>query len=171
VRFAFWRRNHTQDGLRPLTLVSGRHPIAVLMLVWSVIAGVLYLFGSPPPASITQSLPATVVYAWYALLTIGSTVALIGVFGRAAPLERLVTSLLIERLGLTPLGVGALVWAIAIFAVGGTRGLGSGGLTAAYGAACLIRTLQITRYLRRIRTARVEGQVVPLLVLGERPPP
>jgi hypothetical protein len=132
--------------VRPF-IVTGRYrPHELLLLVVSVVTGVAYLLGSPPPTSVAALLPHWQTYTWAAgLLASG----VMGIFGCAWRRD-LELGLQAERAAMLIGGGALLLYTVSVFALGGRRALLAGGITAAWTAANLWRAWQIGRDLREI---------------------
>lgn len=122
---------------RPLVVVSGRHrPHEILLLVVSLITGVAYSVGAPPPASVAALLPGWALLVWSIGLTLSGVLGLAGVFW----------SLRLEQASML-LGAAALVWYTAAVAPFGWRALFAGAISTAWAVANLVRAGQIRRDL------------------------
>jgi len=128
---------------------EGRNPFEVLMLGWSVLSGVYFLFFEPPPGSITEDLPPLVVITWYTLLCIGGLVGLVGVW-----LRSLTLSLLVERAAMLIVAPSALLYTVALFSLSGSpvRAFGSASIVLTFAVSSLIRFIRINAHLQRLRT-------------------
>jgi hypothetical protein len=115
-----------------------------MLLAVSVLVGVAFILGSPPPGSLATSLPGWEIHAW-AIAMLGSGV--VGLFGQSV--RRDVGLSLRLEMGAMLVGSGALLlYTTAVFAVGGWRGLVAGGITAAWTAANVWRVAQIRADLK-----------------------
>lgn len=124
---------------------SGRNPFQLWMLSACVLSGVVGLTGPGENSSaISRLLPGWETTAWYVGL---AAFGLIGLFGAVR------NNLLIERVGMAGLSTLALLYAVGVVAVAGTRGLFAALLIAAFAAACVTRFLQINRDLRVLARA------------------
>lgn len=130
---------------RPLVVVSGRHrPHEILLLAVSVIVGVAYTIGAPPPTSITALMPGWALHVWSAGLVISGVVGLVGTISRR------VWALQLEQAAML-IGAGALIWYTAAVIPFGWRSLFAGLISVAWAAANLARAEQIRRDLRSAR--------------------
>jgi hypothetical protein len=100
--------------------------------------------------TIERTLPPGLIVAWYAMLAIGSFVALSGVFWRE-PLA----GLLIERAGLLFLIAATVIYSFALLYAAGFRGAAAASFVVAFAAASSIRAIDIGRILVRIRAVAV----------------
>jgi hypothetical protein len=116
----------------------------MLLLVLSVLVGVAYLAGSPPPGSVAALIPPWEITIWAAgLLLSGAT----GLFS-AWPRTDILLSLRVE-LGSMLIGAGSLLlYVAAVVQYAGLSGLLAGGATAAWTVANLLRAVQIRHELR-----------------------
>lgn len=130
---------------RPVVVISGRHkPHQTLLLAVSVLTGVAYTVGAPPPSSVAALLPHWAVLIWAAGLGVSGVVGLIAVFARRAWAPQ------VEQASML-LGAGALIWYTAAVASFGWRGLFAAAVSVAWAAANLVRAAQIRHDLRRSR--------------------
>lgn len=130
---------------RPLVVVSGRHrPHEILLLAVSVVTGVAYTIGAPPPTSITALMPGWALHVWSAGLVISGVVGLVGTISRR------VWALQLEQAAML-IGAGALIWYTAAVIPFGWRSLFAGLISVAWAAANLARAEQIRRDLRSAR--------------------
>lgn len=128
---------------------EGRNPFEVLMLIWATLSGFYFLFFATPPGSITEDIPRWVVTAWYILLCTGGLVGLVGVW-----LKSLTLSLLVERAAMLIVSPSALLYAVALFSLSGSR-LRVFGLTGAvliFALSSFIRFVRINVQLRKLRS-------------------
>lgn len=129
----------------PLLVRSGRNPFEVLMLAACVATGAV---GLCEPGStfnvITALLPAWEVSTWYAGLTVGGLVSLVGVFWSG------VMSLLVERVGLIMLMCLTLAYSAAVITQVGVKGTLPILFTGMFAVACAIRFVYITTDLKRM---------------------
>lgn len=122
---------------------SGRSPFELFMLAACVLSGIAGLLESKTwSTSITNTLPAWQVVAWYSGILVCGAVS----FGGAV--TRGVTSLLVERFGLSMLAGWTLLYSVVVIMQAGVRGLFVALLVAAFAAASVARVVQITRDLR-----------------------
>lgn len=127
-------------------VVGRQRPHEVLFLVWSLIFGVAGLTTAPAPASIAALVPHWETAAWSATLAVSGAVGLVGISVR----RNWVLGLRVEA-GAQLIGTGALlIYAAAVFLVGGWRGLFAGGLIVMWMLANLWRVWQISRDLKEI---------------------
>lgn len=123
---------------RPVLVISGRHrPHEILLLVVSVITGLAYTIGAPPPASIEALLPGWALLVWSVGLALSGVVGLSGVLWSPR----------IEAAGML-LGTGALLWYSAAVTPFGWRGLFAGMICTSWAVANLWRALQIRQDLK-----------------------
>lgn len=124
---------------RPLVVVSGRHrPHELLLLVVSLVTGLAYTIGAPPPASVAALMPAWALHVWSAGLLVS------GVLGLAGALTQRSWSLQVEQAGML-IGAAALVWYTGAATPYGWRALFAGLVSVAWAAANIARAAQIRR--------------------------
>lgn len=127
---------------RPVVLISGRHrPHEILLLVVSLVTGVAYTVGAPPPTSVAALMPSWALHVWSLGLALSGAIGLVGAIARRPWALRL------EQAGML-LGAGALCWYAAAVAPFGWRALFAGAITMAWAGANLVRAVQIERDLR-----------------------
>ncbi|TCO57113.1 hypothetical protein [Actinocrispum wychmicini] len=132
-----------------LTIRSGRHPHEIVLLAFTLLSGLTGFFGYSQAASnaILLLLPRAYGQAFYLGLAASAAIALAGICWRG------IVGPLVERAGLL-INTGLyLFFALAIFTVGGVRGVGFGFTLIAFSVANVVRVLQIRRDLRAIRAA------------------
>lgn len=123
---------------RPL-VIAGRHrPHEILLLALSLLIGVAYSIGAPPPTSLAASLAGWAVLVWSIGLALSGGIGLVGVFW----------SLRFEQAGML-LGAAALLWYAAAVTPFGWRALFAGGISLAWATANLARAVQIQREVTR----------------------
>ncbi len=127
-------------------LAASRHPFETYLLALAVVSGVPLIFGGGNSRTIDASLPPTLVVVWGVMLTVGSSMALVGSYWRG----RQITGLVLERAGLVGVGGAAIVYAVAALLAVGSDALFSSCITAGFGAACFA---QARRIALRIATA------------------
>lgn len=133
---------------RPVLVIAGRHrPHELLLLALSLLLGLAYTLGSPPPESVAAQMPPPLVHVWSVGLLLSGLVGLVGVLSPVS-LER---GLSLE-LGAMLLGAAALtVTTAAVFNYAGAKGLFGGAFSAAWVLANVGRSIQIVRDLREVR--------------------
>lgn len=127
---------------------SGRHPFEILLHLWAVLNGAVYLVGAVDrPNSIRESLPRWVQVAWFGLLVGGGLTGLVGAWlqGRTGHVEQ---GLRVEGAGLCFLVAGVLLYTSALFTTNGMNAFGAGTFTGSYGIACLWRIRHIRKETR-----------------------
>jgi len=132
----------------PVVVIVGRQRAhEVLLLAMSVIIGVAYIIGGPPPRSLAALLHPAVFKGWAVLMLITGAAGLVGCLYRG----RVETALGIERGAMTAQFGALLIYATVLFAYAGMSALLAGLITAGWAAADLARAVQISRDLRRLR--------------------
>lgn len=137
------RRSQFQQGNPDLVQAV---PFEVTGLLGALFGGVTVFFTRQQPNSITSALPEWAGIAWSAGLAFGAAIALLGIFWRWDPDD----SLLVEQVGLVAAGAASVVYAVALAVAANNLGTAAPiGLIAGFGAACLWRSTQILRAVRR----------------------
>jgi len=137
-------------GAAPAFIFTARHsPFEVAFLLLSIVVGVVTMFGGSTSPSLTAF---TEVLPWF-LPAWGAGLAAGGIAGVASVFMTLPGSLIIERIALSLLATLYSSYAIAVFAISGTRGLGTGLLVGCVVAGSTFRILAINRDIRLIGRA------------------
>jgi hypothetical protein len=127
---------------RPVVVISGRHrPHEIFLLAVSLLLGLAYTLGAPPPTSVAALMPDWAQHVWAGGLLLSGVVGLLGALTQRS------WSLQTEQAGML-LGAAALFWYAAAVAPYGWRALFAGAVCLAWAAANLTRALQIRRDLR-----------------------
>lgn len=122
---------------RPIVIVSSRHrPHEILLLFVSLVTGLAYTVGAPPPQSVTALLPGWAVRVWAVGLAASGVVGLAGVMSRRG------WSLQVEQAAML-LGAAALLWYTAAVLPFGWRALFAGAVSIGWAVANLTRAAQI----------------------------
>lgn len=144
------------DRTRLSRIVTGAHrPHQVVLLVFSVVAGLVYAFRrAPEPKSFDQLISPVVLGVWYTLLLMGGLTGLVGSFWR----RNVYRGLMLEQASMVMLCSALALYASAAFLAAGWAATGAGGSLAAWCASCGWRWFQIARDLRLLRQFRVPPQ-------------
>lgn len=127
---------------RPLVVIAGRRSAhELLFLVVSLVVGIAYTIGSPPPTSVAALMPGWALHIWSAGLTLS------GVLGLAGLLLRRSWALQVEQAGML-IGAAALVWYTASVVPFGWKALLAGCISVAWALANVVTALQIRHDLR-----------------------
>lgn len=120
-----------------------RHPLVLFLLAWAASIGVggaaAALVGGPRPSAAGQ-LPWWLDGSWYALLGVGATLVIVGMWWRDP-----IAGVLIARAGYWPLGAGSVVYAAALWLSGQHR---SAVIIGGFAVACVWRASVIRRDVR-----------------------
>ena len=132
---------------RPIVVVAGRdRPHELLFLGLSLLSGISYLLGAPPPGSITALMPPWEIHAWAGGLLASGLIGLVGCWWRGNHARGLGL-----EMGAMLIGSGALLlYSVAAFSLGGWRALFAGGIGVTWMAANLLRAGQIRSDLRNL---------------------
>lgn len=139
--------------MSPARRLSDRHPFEIYVLVWALVTSAPAAVGLVEvPNSISRQLPGWPSRLWAIALTVGCLTALAGLawhrprFPYISP-----TALGMEQVGLTIVGVAAVLYAAsALFAVGAAA-LIPVGVILGFGVACFVQVWKINRILRQSR--------------------
>lgn len=130
---------------RPVLVLTGRHrPHEILLLAVSLLLGVAYTVGAPPPASVTALLPAWAVHVWAAGMGVS------GALGLAAVAVRWSRALQVEQAAML-IGAAALIWYTVAVLPLGWRSLLAVAISVAWTSANMWRATQIHRDLKSLR--------------------
>lgn len=128
-----------------LLVRNGRDPFELLFLVAALLVGIAGLLFDASSPNLRSALPGSLLMWWQAGLISG---ALISLYGISYPPP---VSLLIERTGLLLLAGLCGAYAVAII-VNAAEGLATGLFVGfAFSGASLLRSIQITRDLKRVK--------------------
>ncbi len=152
--------------VRPVKVVTGRHPFEVAILAAAAICGLALAVTDTSPRSAATAMPGLIQVMWQVLLIGGGVIGLVGVWWPGRILAQLGT----EMVGVLLLGTATSMYAVALFTVSGAQALAAGSFVTAAALASWSRVWQIVRDLRRTAAAELRGEMkaVPLLV-EERP--
>lgn len=122
------------------------NPFEAYLLAAASTQGVLVALGVAHSAALDATLGAApwLRWTWAALMALGGCAAILGLYWPADPF----TGVEIKRVGLVATGFGALIYAFAVWSLG-RSGVITGLSSAAFAAACFVRTWQVTQLLRR----------------------
>jgi hypothetical protein len=138
----------------PLPLLSGRlHDHEQFLLAWSVLVGVTYALGAPPPLSLADSIPEWMFISWAVIVGLSGLIGLAGCHWRG----RIDVALEIERAALLMQGGCWLLFAGCIMGYAGLIGLTAAGIVIAWAGANLSRAWRITKALAADRVEQAEG--------------
>src|SRR5438552_4747903 len=128
---------------RPVVIFTGqRRPHEIFLLMISVLTGVAYLVGAPPPGSVTALLPYWAIVVWAAGLATSGVIGLVASVGRDG------WTLKLEQAAML-LGTGALMWYTFSVLQFGWKSLVAEAISIAWALANLTRAAQIHRDMTR----------------------
>lgn len=134
----------------PLEIRSGKHPHEVALLIAAAFGGVCgLLFFSTLASTTVRALPIPFGHVLYAGLAVGAGIALAGVFSKGLWGART------ECIGLWFMSGHCAAYAVGIFAAAGPGGSLIIGFMVAFGAANLIRAVQIGNEIEQMEAARI----------------
>ncbi|MFK3980471.1 hypothetical protein ACI2K4_08840 [Micromonospora sp. NPDC050397] len=153
--------------MRPLPIISGRHPFEVTLLVAAVVCGSGLVLADARPRSVAVTMPEAVQAIWEVGLIVGGLLGLVGITWRG----QLSTGLGLELGAIVLFGTTTGMYTIAIFATSGRAGLAAGTFVGAVSAASHWRSTQIVRDLRRLAQIGAACTLVEVPLLVERESP
>lgn len=132
-------------------LRSGRNPFEMFLLGACVLSGIVgVLAPAATEGAVARVLPPWAGSVWYAGLFVGAGISFTGVLLRG------LKSLLVERVGLLLLAGFFGVYAFAVFALAGWRGVFVSLFVAAFAVAATARFVQIGRDLKKAEAPHAE---------------
>jgi hypothetical protein len=150
-----WRKTALWDRLllppskpRPMGLIAVQMSINPFEMYWLIgicIIGVLYIFGLQAPSSVAILLPGWAVKLWAVNLGIGGIIGLAGGLWR----RKLLTGLALYQFGWGQIGLGTLIYGLALLISFGSTALMPGLSNLLWALACFTRVLQVQRFLQR----------------------
>jgi hypothetical protein len=132
---------------RRLVPPSRTSPYEVLLLALGVVLGTTQATGVSVSAALNDTLPEHVAQVWGAMLALGSAVAIVGI---SYSFRDVYTSHVMERIGTILVGVGAIIYALAVWS-SDVHSYYSVGVNLGFGTASLWRAWQITDDFRRAK--------------------
>lgn len=112
-------------------------PRAVFILVMSVFAGLAALALNVAPGSLHAVMPEWAVITWGILLTLGSTITIVGMA------RQTIGGIIAEQIGCVTVGATTVFYAGVAFAEYGTDVMQSVSIILAWGLSCGIRWIQL----------------------------
>lgn len=135
--------------MSPYRQVPERHPYETVLLAVFLVYGVSAITGlAPLPPSIREQVVHPLFrLTWAALLGLGAGLALAGLVApRKAGVVK-VTPVLLERVGITFVGIANSFYALVLVTTNGEAALYPAALTAAFGVASLLQARRLRRWL------------------------
>lgn len=118
------------------------NPFELFMLAAVAIIGVIIMLGLAPPTALRHLLPDFLVYVWATNLGLGGACGLIGGLW-SRHLDR---GLAAYQFGWGLVGVGTLVYGIALLVVFKAPAIGPGVQNVLFALACFTRVIQVQRF-------------------------
>jgi hypothetical protein len=153
--------------MRPVRLVSGRHPFEMTSLFTAVACGIGMIGFDSRPRSVAVAMPTVLEQVWEIGLIVAGVGGLCGITWRGQP----ATGLGMELGSLVSLGAITGMYAIALLVVSGWPALTAGSFIAGIAVASWWRCAQIARDLGRLARVSAVGDIVEVPLLVERDPP
>lgn len=125
---------------------ESRHPFELYLLTALAVTGIPTAFGEPTAGSIEAALPEWAVLVWGITLCGGAVTALVGI---ALLVRSPANGLLLEQLGLGWVAAATIFYSIVILRTQGMSGLTAAAFVLGFGAACVVRCIQIQRSINR----------------------
>jgi hypothetical protein len=133
--------------MRPIVVVTGRQrPHEVLLTAVSVLVGLAFTLGSPPPGSVVALLPRWEIHVWAGMLLASGLVGVVGLWRW----RDVGAGLRLEAAAMLSGSGALLMYVVAVFLASGIRALLAGGFVAAWAVANVWRADQIRRELKGI---------------------
>lgn len=123
---------------------DSRHPFELLLIILCVIGSPAIIWGSATPGSIQAALSSTEQDIWGGILMFGGVVSLAGVLW-----PKRTNGLLMEQVGMVAIGVGMVMYCVAVGVTNGVTGLFASSLSGMIALACFIRWGMIQKSLKR----------------------
>lgn len=142
--------------LKPDPLGVPRSPLAVYLLVLTVVSGLVTLLGATTSGAVAEQLPGLAARIWGALLTVGGGFTLLGMYWQGL----VTTGLLLKRMGMFVMVVTTAIYAVAVVATAGLQGAYVAGLIAGYSVACAVQYHALDARVRAIVEATKQGTTV-----------
>lgn len=128
---------------RPVLIIARhRPPHELLLLAVSVVTGIAYTIGVPPPSSVAALLPHWAVLVWAGGLVVSGVIGLVAMVGRRL-------SMLQAEQASMLFGAAALIWYTVALIPFGAKALFAASISIAWAVANLARAVQIRHDLRR----------------------
>lgn len=132
--------------LKPDPLGVPRNPFAVFLLCLALASGTITLLGTPASTSMEAALPELAVRTWGGTLAFGSWITLVGMYWQ----RDISTGLLMKRIGMLSLMIGASFYTITLLASEGIRVLFPASTVFCFGVAAFVQYRNINRRIRFI---------------------
>ena len=126
-----------------------RNPLAIYLLVLTLLSGISTVVGVPTSGSIEAELPTSLAKAWGTMLVLGSGASLLGVFW----LGDVRTGLVVKRFGMFTLTVAAFVYGVVLIIAAGMDAAYVTGIIFGFGLATLLQWRKINRRIHAILRA------------------
>lgn len=129
--------------------IRSRHPFQLFMLIASFLYSLPGLaFTGIRPGSVQETVGPVGTIVWSIFLCLGTGAALLGIFGFRSDRA---TGLTLEGLGLLSAGSATAYYALIVVYANGPTALFSALVMVAFGAACIVRAVQLRNLLRAVR--------------------
>lgn len=136
--------------LKPDPLGVPRHPLAVYLLVLAAVSGAAQFVGIVVARTAHLVLPRAVDATWAALLFLGATSALVGMFWQGKDVR---TGLTLKRIGMFALAAAGLIYSILLVFAYKTGGLFNAGIVFGFALACGLHYRTVVRRINAIIAA------------------
>lgn len=123
-----------------------RNPLAIYLLILTLISGLGTAFGVPSSGSIESELPEYLARAWGIILFFGSAATLLGIFWQGD----VRTGLVLKRVGTFTLTVASLVYGTVLLVAAQMDAALAAGMVYGFSAACALQFLKINRRIQAI---------------------
>lgn len=132
--------------MKPDPLGYPRNPLAVYLLALALFSGTLNLAGLNTTKSVQDTLPPSARLTWAALLVLGSSLSLAGLYWPGT----IPTGLSLKRVGMFTLGIASALYALILVTAFGWMGLTQGGIILGLALACALHYRQITQRIAQV---------------------
>ena len=123
-----------------------RNPLAIYLLVLTLMSGIITTFGGTTSGTVEAELPTYLAHIWGLMLTFGASCSLLGIFWQGD----VRSGLLLKRVGMLTLTVGAFVYGTVLLFAAHLAAAYIAGLVYGFGLACALQFAKINRRIHAI---------------------
>ena len=136
----------TRVALKPDPLGLPRNPLAVFLLVLTLISGLMQALGLVSTKSVEAALPHYVGVVWGWMLVLGAGHTLLGMYWPGL----ISTGLLLKRVGMFALTIASFFYAVTIVVAFGLQGLFTAGIILGFSLACGVQFKRLNDRVKAI---------------------